>query len=174
MELLSGAGLRPDKVVIPNIDEKQMREEKPTSYVKRMAASKSKSIEIDFGDILITADTIVVFQRQIFHKTYERLLASKYIESLSGKRHVVYTALCLRLNGYFKCHLVKTVLKMRKLESKEINSYLDRDEWQGCSGGYNLKGSAIELFPYISGCFSNVVGLPIPKLKEVLKGMGVC
>ena len=53
-----------------------------------------------------------------------------------------------------------------------INNYLDKNEWRGCAGGYNLMGSAIEFFPYISGCYSSVIGLPLPKLKNILRGLG--
>ncbi len=61
---------------------------------------------------------------------------------------------------------------MRLLNEKDKNSYIDSREWVGCAGGYSIQGRAKSFFPYISGCFSNVVGLPLPKLICVLSGMG--
>ena len=61
---------------------------------------------------------------------------------------------------------------MRLLTDKEINEYIASKEWVGCAGAYGIQGRAKSFFPFISGCFSNVIGLPIPKLISVLKGMG--
>ena len=169
---MSTVGLKPDKVVVPNINEENRPGEGCLSYVKRVAIDKSKSIETKFTDMLITADTIVVCQRKIFHKTNDREIAFEYINNLAGRRHSVYTAVCLRYKSYFKCHLEKSVLKMRILTEREINNYLDHNEWRGCAGAYNLNGSAVGLFPFISGCYTNIVGLPIPKIFNVLKGIG--
>ena len=60
--------------------------------------------------------------------------------------------------------LVKTVLKMRLLTEKEIKAYIASREWVGCAGAYSIQGRAKCFFPFISGCYSNVIGLPLPKL----------
>ena len=61
---------------------------------------------------------------------------------------------------------------MRLLTEKEIRDYIATKEWIGCAGGYSIQGRAKGFFPQISGCISNVIGLPIPKLISVLKGLG--
>ncbi len=172
LDLLQSAGLSPHKIIPPNINEDRSLKEDTLTYVTRMATDKSKSIETTFSDLLITADTIVVCKNQIFHKTDDREKAFEYINNLSGKRHSVYTAVCLRYKDYFKCHLEKSVLKMRRLTMKEINNYLDRNEWRGCAGAYNIRGTAISMFPFISGCYTNIIGLPVPKIFNILKGIG--
>ena len=91
---------------------------------------------------------------------------------LSGRRHSVFTAFCVKHNGSINLKLVKTVLKMRLLTEKEIMAYIECREWVGCAGGYSIQGRAKCFFPFISGCYSNVVGLPLPSLIGVLSGMG--
>ena len=62
--------------------------------------------------------------------------------------------------------------KMRLLTEKEIMAYIACREWVGCAGGYSIQGRAKCFFPFISGCYSNVVGLPLPSLIGVLSSMG--
>ena len=83
-----------------------------------------------------------------------------------------YTAFCVKHNGILSSKLVKTSLKMRLLSAKEINDYIACREWVGSAGAYRIQGRAKTFIPFISGCFSNVIGLPIPKLVSVLKGRG--
>jgi len=61
---------------------------------------------------------------------------------------------------------------MRLLTEREIKAYIESREWVGCAGGYSIQGRAKSFFPFISGCYSNVVGLPLPSLISVLSGMG--
>ena len=68
--------------------------------------------------------------------------------------------------------LVKTVLKMRLLTEEEIKAYIESREWVGCAGAYSIQGRAKCFFPFISGCYSNVVGLPLPSLVGVLRAAG--
>ena len=63
-------------------------------------------------------------------------------------------------------------MKMRLLTEDEIKAYIDSREWVGCAGAYSIQGRAKGFFPFISGCYSNVVGLPLPSLIGVLSAMG--
>ena len=78
----------------------------------------------------------------------------------------------MKHNGILSSNLVRTSLKMRLLSTKEIKDYIACKEWVGSAGAYRIQGRAKTFIPFISGCFSNVVGLPIPKLVSVLKGRG--
>ena len=91
---------------------------------------------------------------------------------LSGRRHRVFTAFCVKHNGLIILKLVKTVLKMKLLTNEEIRAYIDSGEWVGCAGAYSIQGKAKCFFPFISGCYSNVVGLPLPSLIGVLRTLG--
>ena len=171
-ELLISVGLSPDKIVIPGIDESVKANESPRSYVKRIAAKKADAIYTPKGSFLITADTIVVAGARIFEKTFDETMAKEYLKFLSGRRHNVFTAFCVKYNDRVSLNLVKSSLKMRLLKEEEIQTYISSREWVGCAGAYSIQGRAKAFFPLISGCFSNVIGLPIPKLISVLNGLG--
>ena len=171
-ELLSSIGLFPSKIEKPDINESLKPGEKPISYVKRMAKEKANAIFSQDRSYLITADTIVVAGPRVLLKTSDKKIATNYLQLLSGRRHVVFTAFCVKHNGQVRLNLVKTSLKMSLLSEKEIKTYIESREWVGCAGAYSIQGRAKSFFPLISGCLSNVVGLPLPKLIGVLKGMG--
>ena len=171
-ELLVSIGLVPDIVEKPEIDESLKPNESPVSYVKRMAEEKASSILLKKQPYLITADTIVVAGSRVLSKTSDENVAYDYLRMLSGRRHSVFTAFCVKHNGILSSKVVKTSLKMRLLSAKEINDYIACREWVGSAGAYRIQGRAKTFIPFISGCFSNVVGLPIPKLVSVLKGRG--
>ena len=61
---------------------------------------------------------------------------------------------------------------MKLLREEEIVTYIASREWVGCAGAYSIQGRAKCFFPFISGCYSNVVGLPMPSLTTVLKALG--
>ncbi len=171
-ELLNSVGIVPDKVEIPNVDESLRVNENPRHYVKRIAIEKANSIISEKKSYLITADTIVTVGKRLLMKTYEKERVEEYLNLLSGRRHSVYTAFCVKHSGLIKFKLVRTVLKMRLLTEKEIKSYIACGEWIGCAGGYSIQGRAKCFFPLISGCYSNVVGLPLPSLIVVLSALG--
>ena len=99
-------------------------------------------------------------------KTSDEIRAERYLRLLSGRRHSVFTAFCVKHNDKIILKLVKTVLKMKLL------TYIDSGEWVGCAGAYSIQGKAKCFFPFISGCYSNVVGLPLPSLIGVLRALG--
>ena len=171
-ELLASIGLVPDIIEKPEIDESLKPNESPVSYVKRMAEEKANAILLKKQPYLITADTIVVAGSRVLSKTSDEKVAYRYLRMLSGRRHTVFTAFCVKHNGILSSKIVKTSLKMRLLSAKEINDYIACREWVGSAGAYRIQGRAKTFIPFISGCFSNVIGLPIPKLVSVLKGRG--
>ncbi len=171
-ELLTSIGLVPDIIKKPEIDESLKPNESPVRYVKRMAEEKANAILLKKEPYLITADTIVVAGSRVLSKTTDEKVAYRYLRILSGRKHTVFTAFCVKHNGILSSKVVKTSLKMRLLSAKEINDYIACREWVGSAGAYRIQGRAKTFIPFISGCFSNVVGLPIPKLVSVLKGRG--
>ncbi len=171
-KLLKSVGIVPDIVKVPNVDESYNADETPRDYAKRIASEKVNSITSDSHSFLITADTIVTVGGRVLLKTFDKKIAKEHLRSLSGRRHSVFTAFCVKHNGRVSLNLVKTCLKTKLLSEDEISKYLVSREWEGCAGAYSIQGRAKSFFPFISGCFSNVVGLPIPKLINVLTGMG--
>ena len=170
--LLDSIGLTPHKIEIPDVDESLKPNESPWHYVSRVARLKATAISCDKQSYLITADTTVSVGKRVLAKTSNEIRAEEYLRLLSGRRHTVFTAFCVKHNDLIILKLVKTVLKMRLLTEREIKAYIQSGEWVGCAGAYSIQGRAKCFFPFISGCYSNVIGLPLPKLISVLNAMG--
>ena len=171
-ELLCSVGLIPDRVETPAVDESHRINESPRQYVSRVAYLKASAISCEKSAYLITADTTVSVGKRLLIKTSDATSAEKYLKLLSGRRHNVFTAFCVKHNDKINLRLVKTVLKMRFLTEEEIRAYIETKEWVDCAGAYSIQGRAKCFFPFISGCYSNVVGLPLPSLMGVLNAMG--
>ena len=171
-ELLRSAGLIPDRIEKPYVDESHKINESPRQYVSRVAYLKARAISCEKSAYLITADTTVSVGKRLLIKTSDATSAEEYLKLLSGRRHNVFTAFCVKHNDHINLKLVKTVLKMRLLTEEEIRAYIETKEWVDCAGAYSIQGRAKCFFPLISGCYSNVVGLPLPSLIGVLRALG--
>ena len=171
-ELLEAAGIKIDKIVTPNIDESLLKAEKPRVYVERMALSKSKVISKSEKDFVITADTIVTKGSRVLGKPENEEVARKFLKLLSGCRHRVITAVCLSFENKLHLRIVETVVKLKNLSDSELDRYLKCEEWRDKAGGYAIQGRASTFIPFISGSYSNVVGLPLMETTNLLIGAG--
>lgn len=172
LELLAQIGIVPDAVLPADIDETPHRAEPPRDYVRRMAVEKCAAIPAPNGEIVLTADTVVVAGRRILGKPDDRRQAQEFLTLLAGRRHRVMTAVALRRGDRNWLRLVETVVKMRPLDRTEIAAYLDSGEWQGKAGGYAVQGRAGAFVSAISGSFTAVVGLPLAETATLLKAAG--
>lgn len=171
-ELLEQAGVKVDIIVSPEIDETPLKSELPMLYVKRMAIAKSDSINKREQDYVLTADTIVTRGRRILGKPENKIMAESYLKILSGCRHRVLTSVCLAHQGKLMVRTVITIVKMKSLTKADIKHYLSSGEWVGKAGGYAIQGKAAIFIPFISGSYTNVVGLPLVETVNLLVGNG--
>ena len=172
LELLESVGITPDKILNTNIDETPKKSEKPLDYVSRIALEKNKSVKKKKIEIVLTADTVVALGRRILQKPNNEEEALYFLNLLSGRRHKVYTSICIFYKEKYYQKNVKTTLKMKRLSDYEKKCYLLTDEWKGKAGGYSIQGAASYFFPFISGSYSNVVGLPLTETVGMLLGIG--
>ena len=172
LELLESVGISPDKILNTNIDETPKKSEKPLDYVSRIALEKNKAVKKKKLEIVLTADTVVALGRRIIQKPNDKEEALYFLNLLSGRRHKVYTSICIFSNEKYYQKNVTTTLKMKRLSEDEKKCYLLSDEWKGKAGGYSIQGAASYFFPFISGSYSNVVGLPLTETVGMLHGIG--
>ncbi len=176
LELLKQINCYPNEIFKPEINEDPQKKELPIFYVKRMAKEKMNVVRKKFpNDLILTADTIVYVGRRIIDKTDEKSKAIKFLELLSGRRHRVSTA----FNLYFKdkidsLRVVTSIVKMKRLTENEIKSYIETNEWKGKAGAYGIQGSAEKFIQFISGSYSNIVGLPLNQVYGSLNSIGYC
>ena len=172
LHLLAQIGITPDSIVSPDIDESVTQNEKPREYVKRMASAKADAAKKS-GEYLLAADTAVVCGNRILPKAETKDAAVDCLSLLSGRRHKVLGGICLLLpNGERRMRLVETTVSFKRLTESEIDSYLNSSEWDGKAGGYAIQGRAASFVKHISGSYSNVVGLPLYNVSQLLRGNG--
>ena len=174
LELLKQINFYPNEIFKPEINEEPQKKELPILYVKRMAREKMDVVKKIFpNDLILTADTIVYVGRRIIDKTNEKSKAIKFLELLSGRRHRVSTAFNLYCKDKIdSLRVVTSVVKMKRLTENEIKSYIETDEWKGKAGAYGIQGSAEKFIQFISGSYTNIVGLPLNQVYGSLNSIG--
>ena len=174
LELLKQINFYPDEIFKPEINEVPQKKELPILYVKRMAKEKMDVVKKKFpNDLILTADTIVYVGRRIIDKTNEKSKAIKFLELLSGRRHRVSTAFNLYCKDKIdSLRVVTSVVKMKRLTDNEIKSYIESNEWKGKAGAYGIQGSAEKFIQFISGSYTNIVGLPLNQVYGSLNSIG--
>jgi septum formation protein len=175
--LLNAIGLNPE-ILISNINEDLHKKELPRIYVERLSKEKSDAIlgNIAFGYV-ISADTAVVLGRSILPKAISNDLVKFCLEKISGRRHRVYTGICVSLkqtDGQIvrNTKVVMSVVKFKRLTAEEIDWYVNSLEGLGKAGGYAIQGLAQCFIPFISGSVSNIMGLPLFDVKNMLFSLG--
>ncbi|WDA14269.1 Maf family protein [Paracoccus marcusii] len=173
LELLAQIGIVPDALRPADIDETPRKAEPPRDYVRRMAAEKAAALDLAEGEALLTADTTVAVGRRILGKPADRDEAAAFMRLMSGRRHVVLTAIALRRGSRTALRLVETKVRMRSIDPAALERYLDAGDWQGKAGGYAIQGAAAAFIPWLEGSFSAVVGLPLSETAAMLAAIGI-
>ena len=173
-KLLETIGIIPDDIVPANIDETPKKNEKPKDFALRMSKEKALSVaKNNLNSFILSGDTIVAAGRRIIGKPSSKNEAEKILKLLSGKRHRVLSAFTLiKPDGSEITKVVVSRVKFARLSDKEINEYLDTNEWQGKAGGYAIQGRACAFVPWISGSYTGVMGFPMNEIKNVLESSG--
>ena len=173
ISLLKSIGYTPDKIVPANIDETPKERELPAKLAERLAVEKASKVHEQFPESLILgADTIVARGRLIIPKPKDEIEALKYLKLLSGRRHVVYTGVCVIKGDKCLKKIVQTKLKFKLLTNHEIDNLIISNEWKDKSGGYALQGVAGAYISWINGHPSNIIGLPVHETYKILSGIG--
>ncbi|MBP9706813.1 MAG: septum formation inhibitor Maf [Oligoflexales bacterium] len=178
-ELLQALGLQFD-VLVPDILEFPMQNEKPSAYALRNAQEKAlkvcaarRNIDPTEDFVTIAADTIVVLNNTILEKPVDEKHAVLMLKSLSGQSHMVITAVSLAgyIKGVYrhKSFNVDTQVLIKNLSDEEIDWYVSTKEPLDKAGSYAAQGKGSLFIEKIEGSFTNVVGLPIFQLFEALR-----
>lgn len=174
LELLAQIGVAPDLVDAAQIDESTHARELPRIYAARMAAAKLNAAALRHdGAFVLAADTVVACGRRILPKAEDAATARRCLERLSGGRHRVYGGLIVQApDGRRIARVVLTAVVFKRLSKAEIADYLDCGEWRGKAGGYAIQGRAARFVRRLNGSYSNVVGLPLYEVAQILGGLG--
>ncbi len=173
-ELLRQVGLDFD-VVPSGIEEDIVQGESPEQHVLRLAKAKVLDVGSQYPDRwVIAADTIVSIDRFILGKPKSHEEAVKMLYLLSGKEHSVLTGFSVRHLGKGKVDwgAVETMVKVRSLSPVEMEWYVETGEPFDKAGGYAIQGIGSFMIEMIRGSYTNVVGLPLCELIQMLNRLG--
>ena len=173
-ELLKQVGL--DFNVIPSgIEEDYIKGESPRKHVLRLADAKALDVGNQYPDRwVVAADTIVYVDHSILGKPKSLEEAKKMLRRLSGKEHRVLTGFSVqhREKGKRDREAVQTAVRVKKLTQAEMGWYVETGEPFDKAGGYAVQGIGSFMIESIKGSYTNVVGLPIYELIQMLSRLG--
>ena len=173
LDLLRQVGIEPVKIDPAHIDETPGQRELPRAYALRMAKAKLAAVAGRHpGAVVLAADSVVVCGRRILPKAETEGEARACLGLLSGRRHRVLGGVAVGApDGTVRARLVETAVRFKRLEPAEIDDYIASDEWRGKAGGYAIQGHAARFVSFVSGSYSNVVGLPLYETMGLLKAV---
>jgi nucleoside triphosphate pyrophosphatase len=155
-----------------DLDEKSFEKPgvMPAELAQQLAIAKANAVAQIYPDHLVLgADTVVGLGREILGKPEDEPHALRMLTSLSGSTHQVITgvALVCRRDNYYAAECVISTVQMRPLSPREIADYVATQAWRGKAGGYGLQDNDAFVV-CISGCPTNVVGLPMTTTQSML------
>ncbi len=167
-ELLRVAGFDFD-VVASAADETVWPAEAPERYVRRVAEAKARAVRERVGDrLVLAADTTVVVDERILGKPVDLTDARRMLQLLAGRTHSVLTAVCW-LASEADIRVARTTVDVAPLSVDEIDWYVRSGEPMDKAGAYAIQGLASRFIRRIEGSYSNVVGLPLALVHEMVR-----
>ena len=160
-ELLQRAGVE-FIVRVSDADEHIEPDTPPHEAVMALARQKALAVAKTCpGDLVIGADTVVVYDGAILGKPADAADAARMLRMLSGKTHVVYTGVCLVCADKEETFYEQTRVTFYPLTEQEIEAYVATGEPMDKAGAYGIQGRGCTLVQGICGDYFNVVGLPV-------------
>jgi len=171
-ELLEQIGL--SFQVITGDTEEIITKDKPGEIVMELATVKAESIfKNNTKAVVLGADTIVALDDEILGKPANQDEAYKMIKNIQGRKHAVYTGVCLVYTEAgekkISCFYEKTDVEVYSMDEAEIMAYISTIEPYDKAGGYGIQGPFAAYIKGIEGDYNNVVGLPVGRVYQELK-----
>jgi septum formation protein len=172
-DLLQAAGI-PFEVEAPLVDETRWPMEGAEAYVERMARAKATAAARRHPErVVLAADTIVVVGERVLGKPVDSADAGAMLRALSGRSHVVMTAVAVAHNGGVHTAVDRTTVRIRRIEDDEIDAYVSTGEPFDKAGAYAIQGAAQAFIEGIDGALDTVIGLPVGRARVLLREVGI-
>jgi septum formation protein len=158
-------------VMASEAEEENDRQLPPAALAVDHALAKARDValRVSPGDAVVGADTIVVLDGQVYGKPRDVAEARRMLAALAGREHQVITGVAVVKDDAAWTDFAVTAVRFRALTPKEIERYLAGGEPLGKAGAYAIQGEGALLVEGITGCYSNVVGLPLVTLDKLLR-----
>ncbi|MFZ6014973.1 MAG: Maf family protein [Patescibacteria group bacterium] len=172
-EMLNALGIA-NEAIPADIDETPRKGETTKVMVKRLSYEKAKKIaEQNPKRLVIASDTALDFKGKILGKPRNKKHAKEILQLLQGKKHLIYTGICLMQGDKSLTAVEETKVYFRPMTKKEIDWYVGTGEPMDKAGAYGIQAYGGLFVKKIEGSYSAVRGLPIEKLVDLLKKFGV-
>jgi septum formation protein len=174
-ELLASIGVDFD-VMPSNVPEVHREGEAPEEYVARLSRDKANALSHAHPSRwVIAADTTVFLGDRLLEKPVDGADAARMLATIAGQTHIVYTGVTLEHagSGYSETRVAETEVRMLPLSSSDIEWYVGTGEPLDKAGAYAAQGVGAVFIDSIHGSYSNVVGLPLATLFQMLRRAGI-
>lgn len=174
-EILVSLGFQP-VLLAAEIDETALPGEAVADYVARMARQKNAAAcqlaaqrGLALAQPLLSADTVVALDNAILGKPRDAAHARELLESLSGREHQVWTAVCVSRGEQTLEAAQRSDVRFKELSEQEIAAYIASGEPLDKAGAYGIQGIGGVFVAHLSGSFSGVMGLPVFETVQLLR-----
>jgi septum formation protein len=170
-ELLASTGVA-FEVRAPAVDETPREDEPPVAYVERIARAKAMAVDLAEGEVALAADTTVVAGDRLFGKPLDAADARRMLGALAGTIHEVHTAVAVRAGDRLCWDVATTVVTFASVGPEDLDWYVSTGEPLDKAGAYALQGGAGLFVRALDGSPTNVVGLPLALVADLLASAG--
>ena len=172
-ELLSMIGI-PHEVMPADIDERYLPGEDPPAHAERLAREKASVAAARAPDALVVAaDTIVVVDGDVLGKPRDREDATAMLRRLSGRSHIVHTAVAVSFASREASGVESPGVTFRALDDEHISAYIGTGEPMDKAGAYGIQGFGATLVTRVEGDYFAVMGLPLQRTVALMESLGV-
>jgi len=134
--------------------------------------ARRKALAVPAEGLTLGADTVVALGKRILGKPRDAAQAREYLESLAGTEHEVVGGVAVAERGAIvAAGVAVTRVRFRPAGGALLDGYVATGEWEGRAGGYAIQGRGAALVERIEGDYSNVVGLPVALLLDLVPGL---
>lgn len=172
-QILEEAGLVFD-IVPSNYEEDMTVSSDPRELVLKLSLGKARDVAKNFSNsIIIGADTVGVFDGQVLGKPHTKEKSREMLGAMNGKAHLMLTGLTIidTETGKEISKCVETKIWFKGLTSEDVEEYVNTEEGLLKAGAYAYQGLGRKLVARVEGSETNILGMPIETLREMLKDL---
>jgi len=159
-------------IISREIDETMNLSQPAEVNVRKIALKKCEIVSTDYPeDIVLSCDTIVVLENDIFGKPKTREEAIETLTKLSGVTHEVLSGVCIKCGNTTSNFVDRCQVTFKKLSSEDIINYVDSGEPFGKAGAYAIQGDGFKLVDHYEGDINTIIGLPILKIMPLIDSL---
>ena len=152
-----------------NFDEEQIKSKEPYEFVTLASLGKFKECMKCFkNEDIVTADTIVTDGEKILRKAKNKEEAKQILLAQSGKKIKIITSMWVRFKGQVFGRVDETIYEFREFEKKDLENYLNSNEWVGKAGACMVEGFCKKYIKNVKGYESTAMGLCIEELLKII------